>query len=156
MTAMRGGNLKLAALLGLGALWLLVPAFADPSDDLAGPSASQGGGTTDTGADFNNIEIVDASIEAKLEIARIGSRRGANHLLSVFAGLRNKTNLKLDLEIETIYKDKSGNELNTGSWIHFTLAPHAEQDYRSSAISEGAVDFLIRVRHARSTASTTH
>ncbi len=150
---MRGGNLKLAVLAGLGALWLLSPAPADPSDDLAGPSAgtSQGGGTSDTEADFNNIEIVDSAIEPKLDIVRIGSRRGANNLLSVFAGLKNKTDGKLDLEVETIYKDKSGNELNTGSWIHFTLAPHEEQDYRSAAISEGAVDFLIRVRRARST-----
>jgi hypothetical protein len=138
------------ALIGLGALWLAAPAPADPSDDLAGPAAgtSQGGGTSDTEADFNNIEIVDSSLEPRLDVARIGSRRGSNNLLAVFAGLRNKTAHKLELEIETIYKDPSGNALNTGSWIRFTLAPHDEKDYRSAAISEGAVDFLIRVRLA--------
>jgi hypothetical protein len=163
---MRAGKASLA-LIGLGALWLLSPAPADPSDDLAGPSAgtSQGGGLTQSASkehagpaavspgddvgDATNIEIVDTSLNRKIDVVRINSRRGTNNLLAVFAGLKNKTGVNLDIEIETIYKDESGNTLNTGSWIRFTLAAHEEQDYRSSAISEGAVDFLIRVRRAR-------
>lgn len=155
---MRAGILKLAAMIGFSALLLHGRAQADPSDDLAGPAAgtSAGGGTTDKDSDFSNIEIVDAALESKLDIVRIGSRRGSNNLLGVFAGLKNKTAHRLDLEIETIYKDQSGNELNTGSWIHLTLAPHEEQDYRSSAISEAAVDFLVRVRHASATTAAAH
>ena len=146
---MRVGGLKVAAIIGLGTLWLLSPATAEPSDDLAGPSPSGANGSSDTGADFNKIEIVDSVLEPKLDLVRIGSHRGANNLLAVFAGIQNKTARKVELEIETIYKDDGGNALNTGSWIGITLAPHEEQDYRSSAISEGAVDFLIRIRRAR-------
>jgi hypothetical protein len=138
---------RLAAMLSLGALLLPGAAAGDPSDDLM--RASTEAGANDTDSDFNNIEIVDAVLEPKLDLERIGSRRGANNLLTVFAGIRNKTARKLVIEIETIYKDQGGNVLNTGSWIAFTLQPHEEQDYRSSAISEAAVDFIIRVRRVR-------
>ena len=134
-------------MLGLGALLVPGAAVGDPSEDLM--RASTDAGANDADSDFNNIEIVDPMLEPKLDLERIGSRRGANNLLVVFAGIRNKTARKLEIEIETIYKDQGGNGLNTGSWIHFTLLPHEEQDYRSSAISEAAVDFLIRVRRAR-------
>ena len=152
---MRAATLKRVAMIGVAALLLLGPAPADPSDDLVVPSGgSNGGATTDKDSDFNNIEIVDPELVSKIELVRIGSSRGMNNLLGVFAGLKNKTTRKLELEIETIHKDQSGNELNTGSWIHVTLPPHDQQEYRSSAISEGAVDFLIRVRRARN--ATTH
>lgn len=147
---MHSATVRQVAMIGIAALLLLVPAPADPSDDLAGaPGESNSGATTDRDSDFNNIEIVDPALPSKIELVRIGSNRGSNNLLGVFAGLKNKTERKLELEIETIYKDQAGNELNTGSWIHVTVSPHAEQDYRSSAISEAAVDFLIRVRRAR-------
>jgi hypothetical protein len=147
---MNAATAKQVAIIGIAALLLLGPASADPSDDLAGPPGGPNGGpTTDKDSDFNNIEIVDAALESKLELVRVGSNRGANNLLGVFAGIRNKTARRLELEIETIYKDQAGNELNTGSWIPVTLPPHEQQDYRSSAISEAAVDFLIRVRRAR-------
>lgn len=147
---MRAGRFKIAAILGLGTLSLLTLAPADPSDDLAGPAAgTRGGGATDKDSDFNNIEIVDSALESKVELVRVGSRRNTSNVLEVFAGLRNKTARRVDLEVETIYKDQSGNELNTGSWMHLTLQPHEQQDYRSAAIQEAAVDFLIRVRRAR-------
>jgi len=138
------------AMIGVSAVLLLGPAAADPSDDLAGtPGAINGGETPDKDSDFNNLEVVDPVLANKIALLRIGSQRGPNGLLGVFAGLKNKTARRLEIEIETIYKDKSGNELNTGSWIHLTLGPNALQDYRSSAILEAAVDFLIRVRRAR-------
>jgi hypothetical protein len=147
---MQPGTVKQVATIGFAALLLLGPARAEPSDDLdAPPGGSHAGANADRGADFNNVEVVDPVLGPKIELLRIGSQRGANGLLGVFAGLKNKTARQLELEIETIYKDKAGNDLNTGSWIHLTLAPNAEQDYRSSSISEAAEDFIIRVRRAR-------
>jgi hypothetical protein len=138
------------AVIGVCALLLFGAAGADPSDDLAGtPGASNGGEGTDKDSDFNNLEVVDPVLANKIALMRIGSQRGPTGLLGVFAGLKNKTARRLEIEIETIYKDQSGNELNTGSWIRLTLPPNAQQDYRSSAISQAAVDFLIRVRRAR-------
>ncbi len=107
-----------------------------------------GGGGADAGSSFDNLDIVDASLNGKLAVLRVGSQLAENNLLSVFAGLRNKTGHRLALEVETIYKDNAGNALNAGSWIPLTLKPYEEKDYRSSSISVDAVDFLIRVRHA--------
>ncbi len=145
---MRAGKLTLPAILGLG---LLSPAPAAPSDDLVNtPGAMSGGGTEVDQHDLrDNLDIVDDVLKPKLDLTRIDASRSRTNLLVVTLALSNKTGRKVDLEVETVYRDKGGNELNTGSWIPFTLQPHGDLNYRSSSISEAAVDFLIRVRKAR-------
>ncbi len=100
---------------------------------------------------FDNLEIVNASLKDKLSVLRIGSQRSDSNLLSVFAGVKNQTGHVLDLEMQTIYRDKDGQALTGhGSWIPITLKPHEETQYRSVAISEDATDFVVRIRHAQS------
>ena len=148
---MCAGKLTLPAILGLGTLGLLPLAPAQSADDLVNtPGAmSEGDAEPDQRDYHNNFDIVDDVLKSKLDLVHIDAQRGHNNLLSVTLSMSNKTSHKIDLEIETIYKDKDGNALNTSSWIGFTLKPHANQDYRSSSISDTAVDFLIRVRKAR-------
>jgi hypothetical protein len=112
------------------------------------PAKESADKVTDAGSTFDNLEIVDAGLNGKVAILRVGSQQAENNLLSVFAGLKNETAHRLALEMETIYKDKAGNALNDGSWILVTLKPHEEREYRSTSISEQAVDFLVRVRRA--------
>jgi hypothetical protein len=146
--------LKQAKWAGLCALIVSGCASADPQpsptpmQDTHPASSENAGDGADTGSGFDNLEIVDAGLNGKVAILRVGSDPSANSLLSVFAGLKNKTAHRLALEVETIYKDKEGNALNAGSWIPVTLKPHEEREYRSASISEQAVDFLIRVRLA--------
>jgi hypothetical protein len=111
-------------------------------------SNENAGGGTDADSSFDNLDIVDSSLNGKVAILRVGSEVEENNLLSVFAGLKNKTAHRLNLEVQTIYKDKDDNALNAGSWIAFTLKPHEEKEYHSASISELAVDFLVRVRRA--------
>jgi hypothetical protein len=103
----------------------------------------------DTGSGFDNIEVIDTSLKTKLSILRVGSQPTANHLLSVFAGFKNKSAGLLELEVQTIYKDKTGAALNAGSWIPVNLTPREETEYHSTSISPDAVDFLVRVRLAQ-------
>jgi hypothetical protein len=112
---------------------------------------------TDSSKDstFDNLDVVDQALIGKLAVLRVGSEVGENKLLSVFAGMKNKTARVLNLEVQTIYKDEFGNALNSGSWIPFTLKPHEEKEYHSASISMQAVDFLVRVRRAESAPSTT-
>jgi hypothetical protein len=101
---------------------------------------------SDNDSSFDNVEIVDSSLNGKIAILRVGSEPTPTNLLSVFAGLKNKTSHKLNLELETIYKDKSGNALNQASWIAMTLKPHEEKEYHSASISDQAGDFLVYIR----------
>lgn len=131
---------------------LIVSGYASASPPPAPVAAPASPATTaegtDAGSSFDNLEFADAGLNGKLAILRVGSEPSANNLLSVFAGLKNKTEHRLALEVETIYKDKDGNALNAGSWIPLTLKPHEEKEYRSTSISAEAVDFLVRVRRA--------
>jgi hypothetical protein len=152
---MRAFKLKPAKWAALCVLVLSGCASADPQPSPMPMQAAHLAGSenaedeTDASSSFDNLEIVDAGLNGKLAILRVGSDPSANNLLSVFAGLKNKTPNRLALEVETIYKDKDGNALNAGSWIPMTLKPHQEKEYRSASISELAVDFLIRVRRAQ-------
>jgi hypothetical protein len=123
---------------------------SSPKSTQGTPPTSNGNADedADAGSSFDNLDVVDPSLNGKVAILRVGSALGDNNLLAVFAGLKNRTSHRLALEVETIYKDKDGNALNAGSWITVTLKPHEERDYRSTSISELAVDFLIRVRRA--------
>jgi len=151
---MRAVRLKPAKWAGLCALIVSGCAGANPqpspmpAQDAHLASSENAGAGTDAGSGFDNLEIVDAGLNGKVAVLRVGSQLAENNLLSVFAGLKNRTAHRLVLEVETIYKDKAGNALNAGSWIPLTLKPHEESEYRSASISEEAVDFLIRVRRA--------
>jgi len=157
---MRALMFKQAKWAGLCALIVSGGASANPQPSpmpdthLAG--SENAGDGTDAGSGFENLDVMDASLNGKMAILRVGSEPSANNLLSVFAGLKNKTTHRLALEVETIYKDKAGNALNAGSWIAMTLKPHEEKEYRSASISEQAVDFLIRVRRAPIASASTH
>lgn len=125
-------------------------ADSSPGEVAAGNAASPPPDSeADSGSGFDNLDIVDSSLKGKLAILRVGSEPTANNLLSVFAGLKNKTTHPLSIEVQTLYKDKVGSPLNDGSWIPMTLKPHEETEYRSASISADAADFLIRIRRAR-------
>jgi hypothetical protein len=151
---MRALIFKQTARAGLCALIVSGCASANPQPSsmaaqvVPPTSNANAGEETDAGSSFDNIEIVDTGLNEKMAVLRVGSQLAENNLLSVFAGLKNKTPRRLALEVETIYRDKAGNSLNAGSWIAVTLKPHEEREYRCASISEQAVDFLIRVRRA--------
>ena len=107
-------------------------------------------GASPTATAFDNVELVNPNLVGKLAILRVGSSRTEANLLSVFVGLKNKTARVLQIEVQTSYKDKSGQALTegTGSWIPMRLKPREEAQYRSVAISEDASDFLVRIRRA--------
>ena len=102
----------------------------------------------DLGFNFDNLEVLDPSLKDSLAILRIGAEPKETKLLSVFTGMKNKTGQKLSLEVQTIYKDRAGNPLNTGTWVPMTLKPHQMTEYRSASLSVEASDFLVRIRRA--------
>jgi hypothetical protein len=99
---------------------------------------------------FDNLEIVSPGLKSRLTVTRVGSDRTDDNLLTVFAGLKNKSSRPLPIEVQTLYKDKRDHSLSDGrkSWVPLTLKPHEEMQYRSVAISEAATDFVVRIRHA--------
>jgi hypothetical protein len=157
---MRAMKWKQAGCIGLslffGSRWIAAdPALPPPVGQNIyqhRPPGQPGGASDATSSDldssFDNLDVIDPSLMGKIAVLRVGSEVGENNLLAIFAGMKNKTSHRLNLEVQTIYKDKDGNALNSGSWIPFALEPHEEKEYHSASISEDAVDFLVRVRRA--------
>jgi hypothetical protein len=126
----------------------------DP-DDVPAPGTM--GALPQTASDLDDLEIVNDSLKGKLAVLRIESSRSDSNLLAVLAGIKNQTSRRLDLEVQTVYRDKDGNSLSSGAgtWMTLTLKPHQETQYRSEAISEDATHFVVRVRHAAGTAEAS-
>lgn len=104
---------------------------------------------SDSSGDIDNLEIVGDGLTGKLAVLHVGANRNDSNLLSVFAGVKNKTGRKLELEMQTIYRDKDGHSLGNGeNWISIILKPHEQTQYRSVALTPDATDFLVRIRHA--------
>ena len=116
----------------------------------APPDKSTIAGSSADEEPFDNLEIVSPGLKSRLAVTRVGSDRTDDNLLTVFAGLKNKSGRPLPLEVQTLYKDKRDHSLSDGrkSWVPLTLKPHEEMQYRSVAISEEATDFVVRIRHA--------
>ena len=124
---------------------------APPPSPIPPPSSETMSSSSDTVAapkNFDDVEMVDDSLQGKLSVTRTGSSRTTNDLLSVFAGLRNKTSHVLKIEAQTVYKDAQGTPLPGGSssWVPITLKSHGRTDYRSASLSADAQDYLIRIR----------
>jgi hypothetical protein len=166
------GGLLALGLAGCTGTKLMAPALDEPAPVTSGatPLLAKnkvgqivwiGDTSTDAAAPalplFDNLEIVNPSLKDKLAVLRVGAGRSDSNLLSVFAGVKNKTAHPLDLEMQTVYRDKDGNSLTDGrgSWIAINLKPHEETQYRSVAISEDATDFVVRIRHAPGTAEAS-
>ena len=115
-----------------------------------GKGSSSGNDEASTSYDFDNLEVDSPNLKSQLAVLRVGSERSDSNLLTVFTGLRNKSEHQLPIEVETVYKDKTDHPLSDGraSWIGITLKPHEETQYRSVAISEDATDFMVKIRRA--------
>ena len=110
----------------------------------AAPPPSDG----DSEAGFDNVDVLDAALNAKISVVRVGSQRTNTNLLSIFAGLKNLTGHPVTIQAQTLYKDGDGNWLDGGKagWLTLQLKPHEELEYRSASLSDDAQDFLVRVR----------
>ena len=123
--------------------------LADSTPGATAMEAAAAAASSDSSSDIDNLEIVGDGLKGKLEVLHMGANRNDSNLLSVFAGVKNETGRKLELEMQTIYRDKDGNSLSNGAnWIPITLKPHGQTQYRSVALSPDATDFLVRIRHA--------
>jgi hypothetical protein len=123
--------------------------LADSTPGETAMEAAAASASSDSSSDIDNLEIVGDGLKGKLAVLHVGANRNDSNLLSVFAGVKNETGRKLEVEMQTIYRDKDGNSLNDGeNWVPITLKPHEQTQYRSVALTPDATDFLVRIRHA--------
>jgi hypothetical protein len=79
--------------------------------------------------------------------------RSTAGLLKIQLGLRNRTNdEQLQIQVQTIFKDKSGLVLNSESgaeapWQTLTLGPNELVYYTQQALQPEAVQYTVRVRY---------
>ena len=124
------------------ALAALSVALLTPTHAAAAPADS------DSEAGFDNVDVLDPSLNGQISVVRVGSQRTNTNLLSIFASLKNLTAHALTIQAQTLYKDADGNWLDGGKagWLTLTLKSHEELEYRSASLSDEAQDFLVRIR----------
>ncbi len=151
----RGNVVTLASLTGNSPQIGQTEGLADSTPGAAALEAASTSSDPFESAEIDNLEIVGDGLNGKLAVLHVGASRNDSDLLSVFARVKNETARKLEVEMQTLYRDKDGHELSDGhgSWIPMTLKPHEQTQYRSVALTPDATDFLVRIRHAPAAAS---
>lgn len=91
--------------------------------------------------------VTSSALKGRLAVLRIRSNRNDSNLLTVSAGLKNRSSHSLPLQVATVFKDKDGQPLSDSqNWEEITLKPHEVTQYHSVATTEDASDYLVRVR----------
>jgi len=122
------------------------PAAAPETANMPVPAAAPTVSSATPGS-THRVEVVSSSLHGKLTVSRINSSR-ATGLLAVSAEMRNRTSHRLEIQVQTVFKDQTGLALTNqeGSWETVTMKAHQETPYQATASSAQAAEFLIRLR----------
>ena len=101
-------------------------------------------------ADVENREtfvLFTKYLQKRLTVEGQNARWNEASLLEVQARLRNRTEAPLEVEIQTVFKNKDGFSTNdTTAWQRLMFEPNETKIYRVTSLNSKARRFTIRVR----------
>ncbi len=92
------------------------------------------------------IVLLDYNSRWRLRIVRHAVERDNNNLLTVKLGIENSKNKDDIVDIQTIFKDKDGFELEQTNWEPVLLHRRKVTDYTVTSLSAQAADYTVLVR----------
>jgi hypothetical protein len=99
---------------------------------------------------WNNVSLLDKSIENKILVEGTNSRRTATNTLEVWALLRNRTDYPLQIEARASFFDVSQAPLEgPTAWQRVMLPPNANGHYKEFSTRVNIGFYTIEVREGR-------
>jgi hypothetical protein len=99
---------------------------------------------------WNNVSLLDKSIENKILVEGTNSRRTATNTLEVWALLRNRTDYPLQIEARASFFDTSQAPLEgPTAWQRVMLPPNANGHYKEFSTRVNIGFYTIEVREGR-------
>ena len=99
---------------------------------------------------WNNVSLLDRSIENKIFVETSNSRRTATGTLEVWSILRNRTDYPMQLEARVSFYDADQAPVEgSTAWNRIYLAPNATAHYREYSTRNDIGFYHIEVREGR-------
>jgi hypothetical protein len=99
---------------------------------------------------WNNVSLLDKSIENKILVEGTNSRRTATNTLEVWALFRNRTDYPLQIEARASFFDASQAPLEgPTAWQRVVLPPNANGHYKEFSTRVNIGFYTIEVREGR-------
>ena len=99
--------------------------------------------------EHKRIVLLDYNSRWRLRIVRHAIERDQNNLLIVKLGIENAKNKNDVVDIQTIFKDKDGFELEQTNWEPVLLHRRKVTDYTITSMTSNAVDYTVLVRKSQ-------
>lgn len=99
---------------------------------------------------WNNVSLLDRSIQHKIFVEATNSRRTPTNTLEVWAIFRNRTDYPLQLEARTSFYDISQAPIEgPTAWQRVYLPPNATSNYMTASTKVDVGFYTIEIREGR-------
>jgi hypothetical protein len=94
-----------------------------------------------------NISLMDKKLQKWMRIDALSYDYTSDGRLEVYCEMRNRTDVNLEIMVQTQFKDAAGRLLeDKTNWETIVIPKNATIDYRPAAMTERARNFIIRVK----------
>ena len=100
--------------------------------------------------DTEPVVLLDKSLKKRIAVDRTGLKTLADGRVQVVANLRNRTSSDLEIQVQTVFKDRDGVSTQEDSaWEMRFLAAHETETYELMSRGTNAEKYTIRIREVR-------
>jgi len=97
----------------------------------------------------SNFVLMDSGAQRSVTSSGIQESRLPDGRLEVSANVRNRLNRRIEVQINCVFKDAQGFEVESTSWLPLILTENAQETVRFTSMNNKPTKYIVRVRQAR-------
>jgi hypothetical protein len=130
---------------------VLLVALIAAAGVLTGCETSSGARPPVTTTDYEtstNFALMGAHVQHSITATGLETSHTTDGRLAVGANIRNLENRRLEVQVQCVFKDVQGFEVDSTPWKGLILTENSQDTVRFEAMNNKAVNYTIRVREA--------
>lgn len=93
--------------------------------------------------------VMDDRVQRSVTCPGLQERKTEDGRLEVAANIRNRENRRIEVQVQCVFKDLQGFEVDSTPWETLILTENSQETVRFTAMNNKATDYTVRVREAR-------
>jgi hypothetical protein len=95
------------------------------------------------------VALMGERVQNSVTCPGVEERRTEDGRLDVAANLRNQEDRRLEVQVQCVFKDPQGFEVEQSPWKTLILTENSIETVRFTCMNNKATDYTVRVREAR-------
>ena len=92
------------------------------------------------------VALMDSRVQHSLTAPALQERKTEDGRLEVAANLRNREDRRLEVQVQCVFKDPQGFEVDSTPWQTLILTENGQETVRFTAMNNKATDYTVRIR----------